>query len=148
MVELPVMNRLSLVLLILSAVFYGVFMVARVDEVNRGWTAWAEVVDHFQSGNWQTEDAQLHENILMGGFITTSFLAVAGPFFWPLLRRSRLCWWVMMTLAAGASVAIGLLLYLTLKDDYPLALWWLGAALTAHLGGLICVRGTRTGLPT
>ncbi|BCU77172.1 hypothetical protein [Luteolibacter sp. LG18] len=141
------MNRLALALLILSAVFYGVFMVVRVDGEDRGWSAWVEVADHLSSGDWQTEEARSHDNLLMGGFVVTSFLAVGGPLLFPLARRSRACWWVMMTLASCATVTTGLLLYFTIVDEYPAGLWWLGAALFAHLGGLVCVRGTRKELP-
>lgn len=134
------MNRAALTLLIAAAVFYGVAMLVPMEGGSRGWGLWVEVVEIFRSNDWQKEP--LSQSVVLGaGFVTLSFLTLGGPFLFPLVRASRMTWWVVVVLCAFPCAAAAMLWRLKVGQDLPGGLWWLLAALVAHLGGLFCVRG-------
>ncbi|MFD0895582.1 hypothetical protein KBB96_19385 [Luteolibacter ambystomatis] len=134
------MNRAALTLLIVAAVLYGIAMLVPMGGDSRGWSLWVEVVEIFGSKDWQ-EEAQSRSAVLAAGFVTLSFLAMGGPFLFPLVRASRPTWWVVVVLCAFPCAAVAVLWRLREGEDLPGGSWWLVAALVAHLGGLFCVRG-------
>jgi len=135
------MNRAALTLLIVAAVLYGIGLVVPMGDDNHGWGVWLEVGEFLTSGDWRSEAAVSRDTMIAAGFVTLSFLAVGGPFLFPLIRSSRPAWWVMMVLCAFPCATVAMLWRVREGEALPFGMWWWFAALAAHLAGLFCVRG-------
>ena len=138
LLSVPVMNRTARILFLNALACFVVFHFVRftifLDPLwsatdNTGWRIWGELPDDFR--DLSRVDAE--EMVIWSGFLTSSLLLASSPFLVPVLRISRLAWWLGV-LASGVSMLgfIGVLIPTLLKADYAVpgpgayCLWVLG----------------------
>jgi hypothetical protein len=145
------MNLIALALLITSLIAFITFHFLPTisgEEIDRegydpnefkGWTIWEEIGNFAKSPNI----GDFQEMIGVSTFLTGVLLILSSPFLIPVLRRSRLVWWIA-TLGSGLVLTGlgGLLVISNLDpDDNPgPAIYCILASLALNFLGLLFIR--------
>jgi hypothetical protein len=145
------MNLIALALLItalIACVAFHFLPTISGEEIDRGeydpndfkgWTIWEEIGNFAKSPNI----GDFQEMIGVSTFLTGVLLILSSPFLIPVLRRSRLVWWIA-TIASGLVLTGlgGLLVISNLEpDDQPgPAIYCLLVSLALNFLGLLFIR--------
>lgn len=106
-----------------------------------GWAVWVEVAEYLSDPEWSDTRPLIGVTTL----ISAALLIVASPFLVPILRLSRLSWWVAVLSSGMIMTGLGGLIVITHYIDESSetsgpALPCLIAALTLNFLGLLFIR--------
>lgn len=111
-----------------------------------GWKIWPELGGVLLMPSYVLREPGLFATVV--SFLMVALLIVASPFLTGVLRKSRLCWWMAVTMSALASIAF---LLLVLRQNVPsnvgIGGWFLLAAPLINLAGLLMIRRPRATNP-
>lgn len=104
-------NRIALCCLVLALAGFVAFhflpWVPRSEGHFDGWVIWQNISRKLLSTLWDSRDL-----LAATGFLTGALVLVSGPFLLPVLRSSRLAWWLFTVISALATIGLsGLILF-------------------------------------
>lgn len=127
------MNRLALGFFIAALVCFGVFHSRPYSMNGRGWTIWVELFKFFSNQPWKKTGSWT----VVGAFLGTSMLVIAGPIATPFVCWHKLSYRVLECLSLATLVGfwwyVGTRIFV-----YPLL--WIAASQGFHFVGCLCIR--------
>ena len=112
LLSVPVMNRTARVLFLTALgcfvafhfVRFTIFLDPSLSATdNTGWRIWGELPDAFR--DFSRVDAE--EMVIWSGFLTSSLLLASSPLLVPVLKLSRLAWWLGVLASGVAMLGFG-----------------------------------------
>lgn len=111
-------NRIALCCLVLALAGFVAFhflpWVPRSEGHFDGRVIWRNISGKLLSTSWDSRDL-----LATTGLLTGALVIVSGPFLLPVLRASRLAWWLFTVISALATIGLsGLLLFHIIANPY------------------------------
>lgn len=143
--KLRSLDWLALFLLVAGLLAYGAFLITPLEDPGmRGWTVWIEAYEFMVRKEWLAGD--MESNLLLGGFVTASFLAVVSPFLFPMIRKSRLAWWLLTGISLLAFIGFAVT-FLFSTNSTQGAVRWLMISQGLNLSGWFLTRKSKEKSP-
>ncbi|MCW1921705.1 hypothetical protein OKA05_04020 [Luteolibacter arcticus] len=143
------MNLVALALLITALIAFVAFHFLVVDydsdpstvekTPERGWEIWLELIGFLKDADF----TEFRGMIAAASFLCATLLVVLAPFLVPVLKRSRLAWWVIVLPAGIATCGFGGIVGVDLLDplnSYGPGVPCLLAAFAINFIGLLFIR--------
>jgi hypothetical protein len=151
------MNLIALALLITALIAFGAFhfLIIEIypgpslspDLETVGWQVWPSLVETL--GELHTSGMQ--PMVTISAFVTSALLVVACPFLVPVLRISRLIWWITVITSGAAMCGWGGVILMEPTDPTSCILgpgsYCLLASLALNFLGLLFIRREVTAAP-
>ena len=152
------MNLAALALLVSALVAFTIFHFSRVDEVFgfasgwlrendsiAGWQVWLS--GWVSAKTWDTGGPDVAVEMLVSAMLTSSALSiVAAPFLLPIMRSSRLAWWLIVFVSfCGLNLGISIVSDYAIPESPVLGglrpgTYCLISAQILNFLGLLCIR--------